>query len=195
MVSDYAEGVVKLLVGGEARAVVTGHSNPYWMAVDKEGNILVADSGNESPKVFSPEYTMLREFKPGFRPLDVAIQSSGRLVVIGYAGQMALLDLVTGADIRCLGCSGYVTTVGVAVDSEDRIYMTQHHGKKVVFTHDSQSLGTIGSIASLPVLDSAWGIKAVGGGKGVALYIAELGRVRLFPVEFELWAQFKQGRV
>ena len=58
LVTDYTEGVVIRIVdcdGDEPpKQVIHGLKNPYGMVVDAEGQIIVADSGNEAIKIFSP---------------------------------------------------------------------------------------------------------------------------------------------
>lgn len=183
LVTDYTDGAVIRVVNDSAQAVICGLKNPYGIAVDAHGDIFVADAGNESVKVFSPDdYSLKHEFKPGFRPVDVAVQSSGRLVVVSYSGELALLDPKTGVRLHCHS-SKYGTTVGLAVDADDRVYVTQHLSKQlVVFDPD---LNLLGPVDGLPDLTMAWGLKAVGGGNRVTLYVAEQGRVSAFPVAFQ----------
>lgn len=189
LVSDYSEGVVKLVTDdAQHQTVISGLNKPYGIAVDTrrgegEGDILVADSGSEELKVFTSEFKPLRQFKLGFPPVDVAVSktNNGPLVVIGYGGQMAVLDAITGAVLHAhMGSSGCGTTAGVAVDSADRIYVTQHHQKEVVvFKPDLKPLGPI---RCLPELNGAWGIKV----EEEMVHVAEVGRVRSFLVEYEL---------
>jgi sugar lactone lactonase YvrE len=183
LVVDYNDGVVIQIVDDQACPVICGLKNPYGIAVDAEGNIIVADAGNEAVKVFSPDdYGLKHEFKLGFRPVDVALQSSGRLVVVSYSGELVLLDPRTGVRQHHYS-SKYATTVGLAVDSDDRIYVTQHqHKRLVVFDPD---LNVLGPVDGLPDLTMAWGLKAVGGGNNVTLYVAEQGRVNAFPIAFK----------
>jgi DNA-binding beta-propeller fold protein YncE len=183
LVTDYASGVVMLVVEDQAKVVICGLKDPYGIAVDAEGHIIVADAGNEVVKVFSPDdYSLKHEFKPGFRPVDVAIQSSGRLVVLSYSGELVVLDPKTGVRLHHRS-SKNGTTVGLAVDSDDRIYVTQHlHKQLIVFDPD---LNPLGPVDGLPDLTMAWGLKAVGGGNKVVLYVAEQGRVSTFPIEFK----------
>lgn len=135
-------------------------------------------------KVFSPDdYSLKHEFKVGFSRVDIAIQSCGRIVVVGYNGELVILDPKTGVKLHHHQSSKYGSTVGLAVDSDDRIYVTQHlHKQLIVFDPD---LNLIGPINGLPDLTMAWGLKAVGGGNKITLYVAEQGRVSTFPIEFK----------
>ena len=183
LVTDYTDGVVIRIVDDQAQPVICGLKNPYGIAVDAEGRIIVADAGNEAVKVFYPDdYSLKHEFSLGFRPVDVAIQSSGNLVVVSYSGELVILDPKTGIKLRQHQSTKYGSTVGLAVDSDDRIYVAQHlHKQLVVFDPD---LNCLGPIDGLPDLTMAWGLKAVGGGNKVTLYVAEQGRVSTFPIEF-----------
>lgn len=182
LVADYNDGVVLRIVDDQARPVICGLKNPYGIAVDAEGRIIVADAGNEAVKVFSPdEYALLYEFKVGFRPVDVALQRSGHLVVVGYGGELVILDPKTGLKLHACA-SKHSTTVGLAVDLDDRIYVTQHLNKRLIVF--DPELNVLGPVEGLPDLHLAWGLKAVGGGNKVTLYVAEQGRVSTFPIEF-----------
>jgi DNA-binding beta-propeller fold protein YncE len=182
-VVDYHDGVVIEIVDDKARTVVCGLKNPYAVVVDAEGQLIVADAGNEAVKVFSPgDFALKHEFKAGFRPVDVALQNNGNLVVLGYGGELLILDPKTGVRLRGHASSKYHTTVGLAVDADDRIYVTQHQQKRlIVFDPD---LNPLGPVEGMPDLTMAWGLKAVGGGSKVVLYVAEAGRVSTFPIEF-----------
>ena len=183
LVVDYNDGVVIQISDDQARAVICGLKNPYGIAVDSEGNIIVADAGNESVKVFSPDdYALKHEFKPGFRPVDLVLQSTGRLVVLSYGGELVTLDPKTGSKLRYYN-SKYATTVGIAVDSDDRIYVTQHQHKQLIVF--DPALNPLGPVDGLPDLSMAWGLKAVGEGNKVTVYVAEQGRVSKFPIEFK----------
>ena len=182
LVVDYTDGVVIKIEGDQVLVVICGLRNPYGIAVDAEGCVIVADSGNEAVKVFSPDYSLRHEFKLGFQPVDVAIQSSGNLVVASYSGEFVILDPKTGVR-RHHHQSKYGSTVGLAVDSDDRIYVTQHlHKQLIVF---DPCLNCLGPVDGIPDLTMAWGLKAVGGGNEVTLYVAEQGRVSTFHVEFK----------
>ena len=182
LVTDFTHGAVIRIVDDQAELVICGLKNPYGIAVDADGCIIVADAGNEAVKVFSADdYALKHEFKPGFRPMDVALQRSGRVVVVGYGGELVVLDQKTGIQLHAHD-SKHGTAVGLAVDSDDRIYITQHlHKQLVVF---DQELNLLGPVDGLPDLNFAWGLKAVGGGNKVLLYVAEQGRVSTFPIEF-----------
>ena len=183
LVVDYNDGVVIQIVDDQASVVICGLKNPYGIAVDADGHVIVADAGNEAVKVFSPDdYSLKYEFKLGFRPVDVAVQSSGRLVVLSYGGELVILDPKTGCRLHHHS-SKYGTTVGLAVDLHNRIYVTQHHGKQLIVF--DPELNPLGPVDGLPDLTMAWGLKAVGGGNKVMLYVAEQGRVSTFPIEFK----------
>jgi len=182
LVTDYADGVVLRIVDDQASVVICGLKDPYGIAVDAEGQVIVADAGNEAVKVFSPDdYALKHEFRVWFRPVDIALQSNGRLVVVSYSGELLIIDPQTGDRLHHHE-SKYATTVGLAVDSDDRIYVTQHqHKRLIVFDPE---LNLLGPVDGLPDLTMAWGLKAVGGGNKVVLYVAEQGRVSAFPIEF-----------
>lgn len=183
LVTDCADGVVLQIVDGEARPVICGLKNPHGVAVDADGHVIVADTGNEVVKVFDcdNDYALKHEFQVGFRPVDVALQSSGRLVVVSYSGELVVFDPETGERLYHHDAK-YATSVGLAVDADDRIYVTQHnHQRLVVFDPE---LNLLGPVDGLPPLTMAWGLKAVGGGNRVVLYVAEQGRVSAFPIEF-----------
>ena len=168
LVTDYTQGNVIKIVDSpsghqEPTVVISKLNNPYGIAVDTQGNIVVADAGNEAVKVFSPDdYSQKNEFKLRFRPVDIAIQNlkTGRLVVVSYSGELVILDPDTGDELHhqppvCPPNSKYYgTTVGLAVDSDDRIYVTQHlHKQLIEFDPD---LNFIGPVDGLPDLTMAW---------------------------------------
>ena len=182
-VVDYDDGVVVQIVDDQMRPVTCGLKNPYGIVVDAEGQLIVADAGNEAVKVFSPDdFALKHEFKVGFRPVDVALQSNGNLVVLSYGGELLKLDPKTGVRLRGHASSKYHTTVGLAVDADDRIYVTQHQQKQLIVF--DPELNPLGPVEGMPDLTMAWGLKAVGGGSKVVLYVAEAGRVCTFPIEF-----------
>ena len=185
LVADFSQGeIIKLTEGKDSQAMIRNLKNPYGITMDADKHhILVAESGNESVKAFcSNDYSLKKEFKMGFSPVDIAIQSNGSLAVLSYHGDLAILDPETG-DIRHHHkiASEYKGTIGIAVDADDRIYVTQHLNKQVIVF--DQKLNFLGPVQGLPDLTAAWGIKAVGGGKQVTLYVAEQGRVSTFPAE------------
>jgi hypothetical protein len=53
--------------------------------------------------------------------------------------------------------------VGIAVDSDDRIYVTQHQHKQLIVF--DPALNPLGPVDGLPDLSMAWGLKAVGEGE------------------------------
>jgi DNA-binding beta-propeller fold protein YncE len=182
-VVDYHDGVVIQIVDDQARTVICGLKNPYGIVVDAEGQLIVADAGNEAVKIFSPDdFALKHEFKVGFRPVDVALQNNGNLVALGYGGELLKLDPKTGVRLRGHASSKYHTTVGLAVDADDRIYVTQHQQKQLIVF--DPELNPLGPVEGMPDLTMAWGLKAVGGGSKVVLYVAEAGRVCTFPIEF-----------
>lgn len=108
---------------------------PTNIAVDGEGKIYVADTGNFRIQVFDPEGKVLRTMgKPGdtpgsfARPRGIAVDSEGHIYVIDAAFQNFQIFDQEGNVLLFVGGGGtnpgqFLLPSGIAIDSEDRIYV------------------------------------------------------------------------
>jgi streptogramin lyase len=106
-----------------------GFSGPSDVAVDANGNIYVADNGNNSVKEISPgcsSSSCVKTLASGFAPGGVAVDGSGNVYVTDYTNN-AVNEIPAGCTT-----SSCVTTLGggfygpgfVAVDGNGNVYVT-----------------------------------------------------------------------
>eukprot|EP00123_Amoebidium_parasiticum_P006988 comp17801_c0_seq1/m.17873 comp17801_c0_seq1/g.17873 ORF comp17801_c0_seq1/g.17873 comp17801_c0_seq1/m.17873 type:complete len:590 (-) comp17801_c0_seq1:209-1978(-) len=120
---------------------------PRGLAVDKMGNIYVADNHNDRVQVLSPEGACLRQYAVGARPWGVAFNSRGNLIVSLLSEHRVVeVDHLSGNVHRSFGSPGNLgTPTGVAVDSRDNVIVVESENQRVsVFGPDSAPIAVLG---------------------------------------------------
>ncbi|KAI8485794.1 hypothetical protein Bbelb_365040 [Branchiostoma belcheri] len=130
------------------------------VTVSEEGEIFVADLGNQRIQGFTLQGTFVRQFPtvvPGeqdMRPHDVAMDGEGNLWVVGmtYSAEFAVQYDKQGRMLRKIDLQETVWDRGVAVDTRrNHILITQStedrgnpHGEVLVFRPDGTLVRTVG---------------------------------------------------
>ena len=125
--------------------------SPTNAAVDRQGNIYVADTGNYRVQILDPTGTFLRTFgaqgdAPGefIRPKGIAVDSEGHVYVADAEFNNFQILTPEGQPLLAVGALGddpgeFALVAGLHIDSEDRIYTTEmFRGRVQVFQYISQ---------------------------------------------------------
>jgi DNA-binding beta-propeller fold protein YncE len=137
---------------GEGKAQEKGaFSGPSNVAVDRQGNIYVADTLNCRIQIFNPEGKFIRMFgapgaRPGefVRPKGIALDSEGHVYVADAEFNNFQVFSQEGQPLLAVGVLGtapgeFGLIAGLHIDSEDRIYTTEMYvGRIQVFKYISQ---------------------------------------------------------
>lgn len=114
---------------------------PYGVAVDRSGNIYVADAAQRSVLVYNREARTVARWGgnaqfPLFAPAGVAIEAGGRLFVSdSLAGQIVVFN-ATGKPVAGFGKGLLKRPAGLAVDSSrGRLYVADVVQNQVFFFH------------------------------------------------------------
>lgn len=124
---------------------------PTNVAVDRQGNIYVTDTGNYRIQILDPNGKFLRMFgaqgdAPGefIRPKGIAVDSEGHVYVADAEFNNFQILTPGGQPLLAVGALGYepgqfALVAGLYIDSEDQIYTTEmFHGRVQVFQYISQ---------------------------------------------------------
>jgi DNA-binding beta-propeller fold protein YncE len=134
----------KLLFNIGKRGNGPGEFNfPYSVAVDREGRILVVDSGNFRVQVLAPDGSFIRAFGsvgilPGMfaRPKGIALDSEGHLYVVDSAfGNFQIFD-ESGNIYLAVGSNGtdpgeFHLPTSIAINERDRIYVVDQLNRRI----------------------------------------------------------------
>jgi len=111
---------------------------PSGIAVDSEGNIIVADNGNHRIQIFNSKGKFLRKFgKKGvsdghfYELTSLTVDSKGNIIVIDGSQHRIQVFNSKGVFLRKLGTLGYgdgqfSSPVHVTVDRHDNIFVSDH---------------------------------------------------------------------
>lgn len=126
-------------------------SGPTNVALDRNGNLYVADTLNCRVQVLSPEGQVLREFgtpgnRPGnfLRPKGIAVDSEGHVYVADAEFNNFQIFSPEGQTLLAVGMLGtapgeFGLIAGLHIDSEDRIYTSEMYiGRIQVFQYIAQ---------------------------------------------------------
>jgi len=124
---------------------------PTNAAVDRQGNIYVADTGNYRVQVLDPTGKFLRVFgtqgdSPGefIRPKGIAVDSEGHIYVADAEFNNFQIFTPEGLPLLAVGTLGaepgqFALVAGLYIDSADQIYTTEmFQGRIQVFQYISQ---------------------------------------------------------
>jgi tripartite motif-containing protein 71 len=131
--------------------------DPDGIAVDREGDVFVADTGNDRIQEFTASGHPIRAWgtkgkDPGqfFAPSDVAIAPSGDVVVADFRNQRIQEFSPKGVFIRQFG-NGLGAPWGVATDTSGRVFAIYMDQMKVrVFSPKGDKLGQWGGFGHRP---------------------------------------------
>jgi DNA-binding beta-propeller fold protein YncE len=125
--------------------------SPTNVALDRQGNIYVADTANYRVQVLDPAGKFLRAFgaqgdAPGefIRPKGIAVDSQGHIYVADAEFNNFQIFTPEGHPLLAVGALGsepgqFALVAGLYIDSEDQIYTTEmYHGRVQVFQYISQ---------------------------------------------------------
>jgi DNA-binding beta-propeller fold protein YncE len=142
------------------RVLGSGFTQPMGIAVDRSGNVFVADNGNLAVKEILAQggYITVNTLGSGFvDPSDVAVDGNGNVFVADLAGGVKEILAAGGyTTVNTLG-SGFVDPSGVAVDGNGNVFVADpgaHSVDEIVAVNGSipasPTIRTLSSIFSFP---------------------------------------------
>jgi uncharacterized delta-60 repeat protein len=108
-------------------------NNPYAVAIEADGSILVPDYDNNLIKRMSADGKTIVTLGSGFElPIAVAVQTDGKILVVNYGnGTIQRMDANgDSSTIETLG-SGYVLPYAVAVEADGSILIVERDDKSI----------------------------------------------------------------
>lgn len=149
---------------------------PAQLAVAPNGDVYVADAGNDRISIFAPDGTFLRSLGEGklLEPKDVALDG-GRVLVADTGHDRVAVFSTLGVFLNVFGCAcGLLEPSGVAIDSSS-FATTVHvadtgHDRVASFTSTGSPLASIESVSSP---------RDVIIGSSGDLYVADFGNERI----------------
>jgi NHL repeat len=131
IVSDASDDVVDIFNGaGKQTAQLTGFSQPQGLALDRAGNLYVADTGNSRVQVYAAGFkgTPTTISDPGQSPASVAIDSKGNLAVTniittsGGPGSVSFFNK-SGTLLTTLSNANFTKVIFDAFDAKGNLYI------------------------------------------------------------------------
>ena len=143
-----SEGVTNRFEGG--RGTGEGEFNsPTAIAVDPNGNILVADTGNARVEKFSPNGTFVRSIKRFDAPSGIAIDRKGNIYVAEVGSKHLVQKLGPDGTFIAAWAPGFYGPRKIAVGPDDSIYVVDSGRNRIVkLSPDGQVLASLGSEGS-----------------------------------------------
>jgi sugar lactone lactonase YvrE len=167
---------------GEAGVGKGQFKEPRAVAVDKAGNIFVADTGNKRVQKFDASGKFLAEWAGGgerfVEPVGLIVDSHDEVVVLDTSGWLQRFDN-RGRFLAKFGIDrGFYAPRGLAVDADNRLYVADTGTFRiVVLSPQGELVRTIGwRDATDAELIEPTGIAPDGQG---GLYVAEVGHRRV----------------
>ncbi len=143
--------------GGQAAGADSGFFGPRGIAIDANGRVLVADTGNKRIQIFDANGKFISQFGgPGLlpgnldEPVGVTVDTKGNIIVADtWNGRIQVFDQ-NGVALAPWDIDGWLDKelVGkpyVAVDQQQRVYVADEVGRRVlVFDETGKYLGGFG---------------------------------------------------
>ncbi len=142
---------------GTESAIGSGLLSSNGVAVDREGNIFVADSANRAiEELVAPGYTTTKMLGGSFsftNPVGVALDGAGN-VFVADTGSGAIEEIMAPAyaTVNAIG-SGFSGPSGVAVDGEGNVYVADTGNdavKEILAASGYATINTLGNSFSAP---------------------------------------------
>ncbi|MCO6175412.1 T9SS type A sorting domain-containing protein, partial [Flavobacterium sp. NRK F10] len=124
----------------------SGFNNPYGVAIQADGKIVIADRGNNAIKRMDADGTNIETLGSGFSyPAGVAIQVDGKIVVADPGNNAIKRMDADGTNIVTLG-SGFNAPFGVAIQADGKIVVA-NYGDNTIKRMDANgtNMVTLGS--------------------------------------------------
>jgi DNA-binding beta-propeller fold protein YncE len=146
--SSLPEGVTNMFEGG--RGAGKGEfDSPTAMAVDPNGNILVADTGNGRIEKFSPNGTFLTSIGQFETPNGIAIDHTGNIYVAEIGSKHRIQKLGPGGTFIAEWAPGFYGPRRIAIGPDNSVYVVDSgHNRIVKFSPDGQVLASWGTEGS-----------------------------------------------
>lgn len=147
--------------GGQASGGEGVFYGPRGIAIDPDGRVLVADTGNKRVQIFDKDGQFITQFgggglEPGRldEPVGIAADAQGRIAVADtWNGRIQTFDR-NGTPIAAWDIDGWLdkNVVGkpyLAFDRDSHVYVTDEPGKRVlIFDINGKYLGSFGQYAT-----------------------------------------------
>ncbi len=139
------EGVTNMFEGG--RGTGKGEfDSPTGMAVDGNGNVLIADTGNGRIEKFSPNGTFITSIGQFEAPNGIAIDHTGNIYVAEIGSKHRVQKLAPDGTFIAQWAPGLYGPRRIAVGPDDSVYLVDSGRNRIVkFSSDGQVLATWGS--------------------------------------------------
>jgi DNA-binding beta-propeller fold protein YncE len=143
-----SEDVTNRFEGDRGRAEKEFDS-PTAIAVDPNGNILVADTGNGRVEKFSPDGSFVARIKGFEAPSGIAIDRAGNIYVAEIGSKHRVQKLGPDGSFIAAWAPGLYGPRNIAIDPEGSIYVVDSGRNRIVkFSPDGQVLASLGSEGS-----------------------------------------------
>jgi DNA-binding beta-propeller fold protein YncE len=142
------ERVTDLSRGGQGTGKGQFNS-PTGIAVDANGNVLVADTGNERVEKFSPNGTFLTQIGRFEAPNGIAVDRAGNIYVAEVGSKHRVQKLGPDGTFVAEWAPGLYGPRRIAIGPDNSIYVVDSGRNRIVkFSPDGQVLGSWGSEGS-----------------------------------------------
>jgi DNA-binding beta-propeller fold protein YncE len=143
-----AKGPPTMFEGGKGRG--NGQfDSPAAMAVDPNGNFLIADTGNGRIEKFSPTGTFVTSIGLFEAPNGIAIDRGGNIYVAEIGSKHRVQKLGPDGTFMAAWAPGFYGPRKIAIGPDDSIYVNDSgHNRIVKFSRDGHVLATWGSEGS-----------------------------------------------
>ncbi len=120
--------------------------SPTGMAVDGNGNVLIADTGNGRIEKFSPNGTFITSIGQFEAPNGIAIDHTGNIYVAEIGSKHRVQKLAPDGTFIAQWAPGLYGPRRIAVGPDDSVYLVDSGRNRIVkFSSDGQVLATWGS--------------------------------------------------
>jgi len=142
------EGVTNMFEGGRGSGKGEFDS-PTAMAVDRNGNFLIADTGNGRIEKFSPTGTFVTSIGQFEAPNGIAIDHNGNIYVAEIGSKHRVQKLAPDGKFIAEWAPGLYGPRRIAIGPDDSVYVDDSGRNRIVkFNPDGQVLASWGSEGS-----------------------------------------------